>query len=105
MSKKALLIKCLRERSCLFDLTVIGWEISKQYFHWRVSVILFRGGLCMMSLPVWLPGPMFLLGEVSVPGTMFLLRAVSVLGVSVKGTDHPPPAYLFDIKYKLSLLV
>ena len=26
----------------------------------------------MMSLPVWLPGPMFLLG-VSVPGPMFLL--------------------------------
>ena len=37
----------------------------------------------MMSLPVWLPGPMFLLG-VSVPGPMFLL-GVSVQGVSVRG--------------------
>ena len=29
-----------------------------------------EGGLCMMSLPVWLPGPMFLPG-VSVSGPMF----------------------------------
>ena len=43
----------------------------------HLSVIMFTGGggggsLCMMSLPVWLPGSMFLL-EVSVPGAMFLL--------------------------------
>ena len=31
-----------------------------------------QGGFCMMSLPVWLPGPMFLLG-VSVSGPMFHL--------------------------------
>ena len=37
----------------------------------------------MMSLPVWLSGPMYLLG-VSVPGPMFLLGA-SVKEVSVKG--------------------
>ena len=56
------------------------------------------GCLCMMSLPVWLPGPMFLLG-VSVSGPIFLLArgvfvqgvclgslsgAISVLGVSVQ---------------------
>ena len=28
-------------------------------------------GLCMMSFPVWLPGPMFVLEGVSVPGPMF----------------------------------
>ena len=39
------------------------------------SVILSTGGggLCVMSLPVWLPGPMFLPGGVSVSGPMFLL--------------------------------
>ena len=37
-------------------------------------------GVCMMSLPVWLPGPMFLPG-VSVPNPMFLL------GISVR--DSP----------------
>ena len=31
-----------------------------------------QGDLCMMSLPVWLPGPIYLLG-VSVPGPMFFL--------------------------------
>ena len=30
----------------------------------------------MMSLPVWLPGPMFLLGE----GSVFLVRRISVQG-------------------------
>ena len=34
-----------------------------------VCVTLFTGGLCMMSLPVWLPSPMFLWG-VSVSGAM-----------------------------------
>ena len=44
-----------------------------------VSVIL-SGGLCMMSLPVLLSGPIFLLG-VSVPGPMFLPGgAISVQG-------------------------
>ena len=28
----------------------------------EASAILFTVGLCMMSLPVWLPGPMFLQG-------------------------------------------
>ena len=56
------------------------------------------GGLCMMSLPVWLHGPMFLPG-VFVPGLMFFL-GVSVLGVSdqrglcpgglYRETPHPP---------------
>ena len=43
-----------------------------------MSVILSTGGggLSMMSLPVWLPGPMLLLG-VSVPGPMFLLASLS----------------------------
>ena len=60
----------------------------------------------MMSLPVWLPGPMFLLGwGVSVPGPTFLpgglcpggslSRRVSVQrGVSVQGglcQGDPPP--------------
>ena len=46
-----------------------------------VSHSVHKGGLCMMSLPVWLSGPMFLLG-VSVPGPMFLL-GISVQGVFV----------------------
>ena len=49
----------------------------------EVSVILFmgKGGLCMMSLPVWLPGPMVLLG-VSVSGPMFLPRwSLSLVGL------------------------
>ena len=46
----------------------------------HLSVILYtKGGLYMMSLPVWLPGTMFLLG-VSVPSPMFLLEGVSVRG-------------------------
>ena len=36
-------------------------------------------GLCMMSLPVWLPGPMFLPGRgICVSGPMFLGDGVSV---------------------------
>ena len=34
-----------------------------------------QGRVCMMSLPVWLPGPMFLPG-VSVPNPMFLLGSL-----------------------------
>ena len=48
----------------------------------HMSVILStwgRGGLCMMSLPVWLPGAMFLLG-VSVSGAMFLLGGLCLGG-------------------------
>ena len=41
-----------------------------------------------MSLPVWLPGPMFLLG-VSVSGPMFLL-GVSVWDVTVQRTPEDP---------------
>ena len=38
-----------------------------------------QGGLCMMSLPVWLPGPMFLPGRgICVSGPMFLGDGVSV---------------------------
>ena len=50
-----------------------------------VSVILSMGGegvLCMMSLPVWLPSPMHLLG-VAIPGPMFLW-GVSIREVSVQ---------------------
>ena len=32
------------------------------FLHLFVSHSVHGGGLCMMSLPVWLPGPMFLLG-------------------------------------------
>ena len=55
----------------------------------HMSVILCTGGrgLCIMSLPVWLPGPMFLL-QVFVSGPMFL-PGVSVQGVSVQGGLYP----------------
>ena len=50
-----------------------------------LCVILFMGvGLCMMSLLVWLPGPMILFGGVSVTGPPSF-RGVSVWGVSVQG--------------------
>ena len=51
----------------------------------QLCVILFMGGggLCIKSLPVWLPGALFLLG-VSVPSPMLFLR-VSGQGVSVWG--------------------
>ena len=43
----------------------------------------------MMSLPVWLSGPMFLLGrEVSVPGPMFLLGGLCP-GASLSGGVSP----------------
>ena len=66
------------------------------------SVILFMGGLCMMSLPVWLTGLMFLLGGlclwshvlsvglcqgVSVWGSLY--RGVSVQGVSFQECLFP----------------
>ena len=35
-----------------------------------VCVILFTGGLCMMSLPVWLPGPMFFRGVLVQGGSL-----------------------------------
>ena len=41
------------------------------FLHLSVSHSVQRGDLCMMSLPVWLPGPMFFLG-VHVSGPMFL---------------------------------
>ena len=72
---------------------------ARQRFHSRVSFCSQGGGFCMMSLPVWLPGPMFLLGwslslvpcsfqGVSVQGSLFrgCLSGVSVLGVSVQGS-------------------
>ena len=46
------------------------------------------GGLCMMSLLVWLPGPLFLLGGVcprgSLPGPMFLPWGSLSGGISVQ---------------------
>ena len=59
-------------------------------------------GFCIMSIPVWLPGPMFLLGwgslclvpcsfwkEISMPGPMFLLEGLCsggfLSGFSVRG--------------------
>ena len=44
------------------------------------------GGLCMMLLSVWLPGPIFLLGAVSVPGPRFLPG-----GLCLGGFYRPPP--------------
>ena len=41
------------------------------FLHLYVSPSIHAGGLCMMSLLVWLPGPLFLLG-VSVSGPIFL---------------------------------
>ena len=47
------------------------------------------GGLCMMSLPVWLLGSMFILGGgVSVSGPMFLGR-----GSPNRPSGHRPPLY------------
>ena len=40
----------------------------------------------MMSLPVWLPGPMFLLGGVSDSGPMFLLGVSVHRGLCVGGS-------------------
>ena len=42
---------------------------ERYYFHRRVSVILFTGGLCMMSLPVGLHGPMLVRGGGGSPWT------------------------------------
>ena len=77
-----------------------------------------RGSFCMMSLPVWLPGPMLLLGGicawshvpsrgvsvqrvVSVQGGLCpggsLSRGVSVQGVSL--TETPPPRTLKNRQY------
>ena len=62
--------------------------VCQSFFSW--------GGLCMMSLPIWLPGLMFFLGG-PVPGPMFLLwvplsrgslsRGVSVWVVPVQGVS------------------
>ena len=56
----------------------------------QVSVCL-QGGLCMMSLPVWLLGSMFLL-EGSVFGPMFVPRGVSVQGGSLSREGLCPEA-------------
>ena len=52
-----------------------------------MSVILFtgEGGLCMMSFPIWLPGPMFLLERGSLCLVKCSFQRVSVQGVSVWG--------------------
>ena len=56
---------------------------ARYCFQKCVSVILFTGdgGLCMMLLPVWLPGPMFLLGGLY-PWSHVPSRVVSVMGVT-----------------------
>ena len=41
----------------------------------------------MMSLPVWVPGPMFLLRGISGPDPMFLLGCLCLEGGSVKGVS------------------
>ena len=92
--------------TCSRDGHCCGWYASYWnafLFHRRLSVILSTGvggggGFCMMSLPVWLLGPMFLRGGggvcawshvpsrwVSVQG--ILVRGVSVQGVSVWGVS------------------
>ena len=49
------------------------------------GVCLSTGGLCMMSLPVWLPSLMFLAGGVFVQ-MGFSVQGVTVQGVSLRGT-------------------
>ena len=80
--------------------------LGQGYVFTNVCHSVHRAGLCMMSLPVWLPGPiMFLLG-VSVPGPMFLpgrgsltgvflSRGSLCRGVSVTETDHIPTDPLY----------
>ena len=58
------------------------------FLHMSVIPSTMGGGLCMMSLPVWLPGPMFLLAGVSVSCPMFLL--VDILDRDPHG-QRPPP--------------
>ena len=48
------------------------------------------GSLCMMSLPVWLPGPMFLPG-VFVPGLMFFLGVSDQRGLCPGGLYRETP--------------
>ena len=51
-----------------------------------------RGDLCMMSLPVWLPGPMFLLG-VSVSRSMFLLGGLCLGGLPDRDSPGQRPPW------------
>ena len=53
---------------------------SSMFLHLSVSHSVHRGGLCMMSLSVLLPRPMFFPGEGSVSCPMFLPGRVSVCG-------------------------
>ena len=56
-----------------------------------VSHSVHRECLCMIILPVWLPGPMFLHG-VSVPGPMFLRGGLPPGGLNLGGSagaTHP----------------
>ena len=57
----------------------------------RVCHSVHRGvGPCMMSLPVWLPAPLFLLGGgIFVPGPMFLPGRSLSRGVSVQRVLDP----------------
>ena len=62
------------------------------------------GGLCMMSLPVWLPGPMFLPGvsvtcSIFLPGSLCLGEGISVQGVSVQWSLCPRGGPMFGGLY------
>ena len=70
---------------CTYTFLPSANQVWRKAMFLLACVILFTGvaGLCMMSLPVWLPGPMFLLGSLclwshvpsrwdSVSGPMFL---------------------------------
>ena len=65
-----------------------GSRLQNTVYEWLVHILLecilvncvchsVHGGLCMMSLPVWLPGPMFLLGGLC-PWSHVPLMGVSV---------------------------
>ena len=63
---------------------------ARQYFQKRLSFCLrWLGGLCMMSLPCCLLGPIFLLG-----GSLSIGGLCSAEGVSVQGVSVPGPMFL-----------
>ena len=66
----------------------MGKEMLSQVFFCPLG-----GGFCMMSLGVWLPGPMFFLGGVSIPCPCSFQGGVSASGGLPTGVwlDRPPP--------------
>ena len=61
----------------------------------------------MMSLPVWLPGPMFLpgvsvTGPIFLPGGLCLGEGISVQGVSVQGGLCPGGSYVWGFLPEVS---